>query len=433
MTDGQTDAGKWRSVAIEEYKSLREESLQAQRQHHSALQLGFSGLAVLVGLSVALHDRTVAAVVLLTAVPLLVTATVLIWLNELRRMVRAGAFLVEAERRLNRSLPGTTPAVSWETTLRRGAGPQTRLTNLYRAIFAILLGLYGIAAVAGMWLLVALHAGLLLLIVIPVELSGGLRLLDLFARFEVVLHDAGRGDYEGADFTMPRADLAWPRLFQSLLDAFATARRQELLPRAECRAPRLSLFMLACGGLMGRYPQWVLPEGPDCIVAFSFGFPESTQDRAPGSSNDQLAIVVAETNPGLPMVLQEEVARALGLREHPDTVLSTSRGGRYMDTRAVAVAMSSRIARQGLGRALVVAHPHHVARACSELLSLGVQCEPAARLTHVGFDPDSAQIWTRRRSSWIAREVLVVLIHPARRLLRRIRSCRRSRPHQLSS
>src|SRR4051812_32693025 len=87
----------WRELAIEEYKTLREESLQAQRQHHSALQLGFSGLAVLVGLSVALRDRTVAAVVLLAAVPLLVVATVLIWLNELRRMVRAGAFLVEVE------------------------------------------------------------------------------------------------------------------------------------------------------------------------------------------------------------------------------------------------------------------------------------------------------------------------------------------------
>ena len=426
MPTSESGADAWLAIAVEEYKTLREESLQAQRQHHSALQLGFSGLAVLVGLSVALHDRAVAAVVLLTAVPLLVAATTLVWLNELRRMVRAGAYLVEVEGHLNDSAAGRVPAVGWETSLRLGTGPQARLTNLYRSIFAILLGLQVLAATAGMWLLVRLDVPWLLVIVAPLEVGAALKLLDLFARAEVVLQDTGRGDYPGSTVTSPPNDLSWWRPAQSLLDTYATVRGQSLLPRAPGRAPRLSCAMLAVAGVTGRYPRWVLPEAPECVVAFAFGFQGRRDNRAPGASNYQLAHRTAEVNAGLPMMLQQEVAQALGLRDHPDTIPSTSPSGRYSDTRAVAAVMKSQMDRHGFRRALVVAHPCHVARGCAELLALGVECQPAAGLGVVAFDRKSTQPWTRRRSVWAAREIGVMVARPVQRAYRRMRSFRRS-------
>lgn len=80
----------WTSVALEEYRSLRQESLEAINRQHQTLALGTATSGVLVGIGVrAAPGGTVAVTLLMVLTPLLAAMVVALWIGEFQRMVRA--------------------------------------------------------------------------------------------------------------------------------------------------------------------------------------------------------------------------------------------------------------------------------------------------------------------------------------------------------
>ena len=131
-------------LVLEEYRTLREESLQAMRQQQLILQLGLAALGVLVSVGIrSSTDTTVAALLLMGLIPLLSVLIVLIWAGELERMVRAGTHLRRIERRMNHAYEGCWP-LQWESLL--GTPLLPRIHGIYRAVLVALLSLLGVGA-----------------------------------------------------------------------------------------------------------------------------------------------------------------------------------------------------------------------------------------------------------------------------------------------
>lgn len=63
---------------------------------------------------------------------------------------------------------------------------------------------------------------------------------------------------------------------------------------------------------------------------------------------------------------------------------------------------------QGYLTALIVAHPHHVARADAVCETLGMRTVVSDGLTTIDFDRYSAQRWTRSQPKWSVRETLAI-------------------------
>lgn len=143
----------WVDVALEEYKSLRQESLQAIDRQHRILALGAATSGVLLGIGVKAHSGGLFAAILLTALmPLLAAFVVLLWLGEFERMVRAGAHIaMTLEPRIAEQYPDEThPPLVWEGLLRKQAPGRRRIQRLYPVIFGfIVLSLGLIGAVYG--------------------------------------------------------------------------------------------------------------------------------------------------------------------------------------------------------------------------------------------------------------------------------------------
>lgn len=126
------EAAAW---AIEQYKSLRQESIQSEAALHTSMQWGMAAtVAALVGTMAisagangsAYEAQVVQLVALGLMLPWLLFAMSLVWLGEVRRLARAGLYLrwLEdwVERRLS-SLPSTSytdlpsDILSWENYL----------------------------------------------------------------------------------------------------------------------------------------------------------------------------------------------------------------------------------------------------------------------------------------------------------------------------
>jgi hypothetical protein len=123
------------AVLMEEYRTLRDESLTALKLQHGILQFGVAGLGVLLGLGADMAGLG-SALLLLAAVPVLALLIVVIWSTELRRMVRAGTHLVGIERRVNGELDSELPILTWETSIRNGQLP--RITGKDLAVTLLL-------------------------------------------------------------------------------------------------------------------------------------------------------------------------------------------------------------------------------------------------------------------------------------------------------
>ena len=117
------------SVALEEYRALREEIIASLSMQQTVLS--FSTLA-LGGLALAgLHelrsdgDPALALLIFLLLLPLVSYVTLFIWLGEYARTTRAGLFLSGLEQRINEWVGDD--ALTWEQFLRtpvRGRPPQ---------------------------------------------------------------------------------------------------------------------------------------------------------------------------------------------------------------------------------------------------------------------------------------------------------------------
>jgi hypothetical protein len=109
---------QWVTAALEEYKSLRVEIIDAIQAQRQIMQIGLTGLSVLVGLGLQGINPLLAVLILALLVP---TVTIFITagaLGELFRAARASAFLAYREGVINRSIIGPAPAQEWEQWLR---------------------------------------------------------------------------------------------------------------------------------------------------------------------------------------------------------------------------------------------------------------------------------------------------------------------------
>lgn len=156
----------------------------------------------------------------------------------------------------------------------------------------------------------------------------------------------------------------------------------------------------------------------DCLVGFSFGYRTDGDRPIPGTSNTALASVIAQSYLALPLILQWEVSAALSPQpEHLWRIERHARRRQYLDTHEVARQALGIMREHDYATALILAHPHHIARANAVCLRLGMKTVVPDGLEQVGFDSKSEQPWTRRQPSWSVHETLALAYYnPAGRL-----------------
>ncbi len=128
----------WLSVVIEEYKTLRSESLASMQTQQSILRFGTAAIAVIIATGFNLWKTSpLAEVIFLLFTPITVYLVLTIWMGEVARMMRAGIFLVKLEEKINKEFKDKPKALSWENWLREtqhdGKIPQLRW-NYYAII-----------------------------------------------------------------------------------------------------------------------------------------------------------------------------------------------------------------------------------------------------------------------------------------------------------
>ncbi len=140
MEGGTQDRPHPVTILIEEYKTLREECLQALRQQTQILQVGFAAIGVVVGIGIKLEDEhTLSACVLVGFVPLLAMFVVFMWCGELHRMAQAGAQISRIEHRWQDEYREWV--ATWESLLAANSPAVWRLYRSHSAVFlTILLG-----------------------------------------------------------------------------------------------------------------------------------------------------------------------------------------------------------------------------------------------------------------------------------------------------
>jgi hypothetical protein len=135
---------KWIDIAMEEYKTLREESLAAIAGQQQVLIVGLGGIGVLLGVGAASWNdsdkNSLAAIVLLALIPLLCYLMLIIWIGEVIRMRRAGNFIAGIEQRINAAFPSRKDVLSWETRFRQPLPKNNiKLSKNYQAIICLFL------------------------------------------------------------------------------------------------------------------------------------------------------------------------------------------------------------------------------------------------------------------------------------------------------
>ena len=116
---------QWVPVAMEEYKTLRQESLSAIEQMQRTLQIGLVAIGVLTGFGVdAVKEGTGVQVGLAISTPLVAALVVVLRLDELYRTVNAGAHIAVLERKIARKLGDDEPPLTWESDIQKDFDPE---------------------------------------------------------------------------------------------------------------------------------------------------------------------------------------------------------------------------------------------------------------------------------------------------------------------
>jgi hypothetical protein len=123
-------------VLMEEYKTLRAESLQSIQARHQVITFAFGALSVIIaGIVTSNASSLLLGFMSFAAVPQIAKAVLFMWLGEYRRSARAGNGLRAIEEKINALVGQNT--LSWETSLSAG---RSHMTYPYSAtVFVILL------------------------------------------------------------------------------------------------------------------------------------------------------------------------------------------------------------------------------------------------------------------------------------------------------
>jgi hypothetical protein len=131
---------QWITVALEEYKSLRQESLAAIEQMQRTLQIGLVAIGVLTAFGVDAVDKAAGVEIgLALATPILAALVAALRLDELHRAVAAGVHAAGLEQRIARKVGDTESPLSWESQVQerfRPAEDKIRHSAILIALFA---------------------------------------------------------------------------------------------------------------------------------------------------------------------------------------------------------------------------------------------------------------------------------------------------------
>jgi hypothetical protein len=109
---------QWLTAALEEYRSLRIEIIDAIEAQRKIMQLGVTALSVLIGLGLQRISPLLTVTLLTLLVPTVAIFVTAGALGELFRAARASSFLAYREPIINRAVSGSNPALEWEKWLR---------------------------------------------------------------------------------------------------------------------------------------------------------------------------------------------------------------------------------------------------------------------------------------------------------------------------
>jgi hypothetical protein len=111
----------WLSIAIEEYKTLRNESLLSMQTQQSTLRAGTAAVSVIIASGFSLWDsiELLSEIIFLAFVPIICYLVLTIWMGEVLRMMRAGKYLSDLENKINKKLKEKPEALIWENSLRK--------------------------------------------------------------------------------------------------------------------------------------------------------------------------------------------------------------------------------------------------------------------------------------------------------------------------
>lgn len=135
---------RWLIAAMEEYKSLRVEILDAIDAQRKIMQLGVTGLSVLIGLGLQPIKPLLTIALLTLLVPTLAIFITAGALGERFRASRASYFLACKETIINCMLADSSPALEWETWLRRRRVFILRDRAEFFAVFSLTTGALGL-------------------------------------------------------------------------------------------------------------------------------------------------------------------------------------------------------------------------------------------------------------------------------------------------
>jgi hypothetical protein len=116
----------WVAVALEEYKTLRAESLEAIEQMQRTLQIGVVAIGLITGFGIDTSESGAAVQAgIAAATPALAAAVLVLWLDELRRSVFAGAHVARIEHRIAERYAPDDPPLTWETKIQKEFDPDS--------------------------------------------------------------------------------------------------------------------------------------------------------------------------------------------------------------------------------------------------------------------------------------------------------------------
>jgi hypothetical protein len=141
----------WIAVALEEYKTLRQESLASIEQMQRTLQIGLVAIGVTTGFGVnASGSGPGVQVAIATATPAFAALIVVMWLDELRRAVFAGAHVARVEHAIGKRFPDDTPPLVWEQQIQIAYDPESgyRYVRHWSTTAALFAATTPVAAVA---------------------------------------------------------------------------------------------------------------------------------------------------------------------------------------------------------------------------------------------------------------------------------------------
>jgi hypothetical protein len=126
--NGKLQPDSWLSTAIEEYKSIRTESLDSMKVQNNIVGYGVAATAALLTASIGFIDKNDSTILDLAIfclfIPSVISFIVMIWAGEVARMYRAGSFLAMREKIINRHIDGKinsggllSESLGWENWL----------------------------------------------------------------------------------------------------------------------------------------------------------------------------------------------------------------------------------------------------------------------------------------------------------------------------